>query len=210
MSRLASRLHRGYIEAKHRGVEAGAQSRQPYAHPRHSEVCPCAPRPARTAPGQLISRSRLRVLASARAVFALHSRSSVCPNQWLHEATCSFTKLLSCNEVLAPSLLIPDVRNWSPASGDHKIHIRTFHIPQMKKSISSSRAIAHPNRAPLALRRHSGRRRRGCSRRAVSGRHGLRAQVCEASLKGNLSHAFSYSSEALHVRRSSMLRPVRW
>ena len=56
------------------------ESRQPYAHPRHSEVCPCAPRPARTAPGQLISRSRLRVLASAdpsaRAVFALHSRSS--------------------------------------------------------------------------------------------------------------------------------------
>ena len=27
MSRLASRLHRGYIEAKHRGVEAGAQRR---------------------------------------------------------------------------------------------------------------------------------------------------------------------------------------
>ena len=25
------------------------ESRQPYAHPRHSEVCPCAPRPARTA-----------------------------------------------------------------------------------------------------------------------------------------------------------------
>ena len=105
-----------------------------------------------------------------------------------------------CSSLMYAILLV--TRKWGSQTT-----YRTFHTPQMRKSISSSREIAHPNRSsPCPSTSFCGRRSRGCQRRAVSGHHGLRAQLCETSLQGNLSHALSYSSGALYLRRSSMLR----
>ena len=69
-----------------------------------------------------ITRTRSDHLCASCTRDGVNENSIVCAKEWLHEATCSFTKLLSCNEVLAPLLLIPDVRDaiGHPQAGRHK------------------------------------------------------------------------------------------